>query len=352
VTIIPPFRLLDSWGTNAILTPGKDGIKYYLETGRRSCWRHLAHIQWSMAIEVELARCIAAVVAGVPLSTAPHARRSPTAALPPSLASTAKAPSLASQRHLSIGASMVTDGDLDLEEDDISLSAWTPTVRHAEGRAHGNDSDVDASGASALNGGMDGGGGGDDDDDDLVVGEFRFVAQPPLRASLRRCCSLPRDPPSAAGGDAPAPAPAPAPSSTSAPGSVAASVLEQLLSPAGRRARQLSAAAGETLLKALATRLQWLEHENRKLAEQLSQYLGSVEHPALFDEARLRAALSDEFEGSDGDEEGDGGGRGGKQRVSLSRTTARREETVMPEQPLERAWADAGAIARQRCHST
>ena len=271
VTIIPPFRLLDSFGTNAILTPTADGIRYYLDTGRRSTWRHLAHIKYLMAIDVELARCIAGVAAGRPLPTAP--RRSPTTTIPP--------PSLASFRAAaaggSVGASMATDGDL--EDDDyslgVSLGAWSTT-------APDDDEGRRAAENENAGGTMTGDGNDHDNDDDLVLGEFKFVgAGPRASLSLGKRPSLPplqRAPSGAGAGDGDGPAVAAAPHG---------GVLD-MLSPAGRRARQLSVAAGETLLGALTTRLRWLEQENRKLTEQVSKVLGSVEHAPMVDGRRRR----------------------------------------------------------------
>lgn len=264
-----------------------------------------------MAIEVELSRCIACVAADalVPLPvTRSYSRRSP---ISPAMAHGSAA--MSSQRQLSIGASILTEGDLD--EDDMSLSAWSKTSPKAGADEGSIASCLTPSAAAATpttpTAMMD----NNDDDADLVVGEFRFVAGPNINqlpqangkraASLLRLGSNKQAPPSGAGGghedsgggeEANATAAAPVPA------------LLDLLSPlAGRRARQLSAAAGESLLSALASRLQWLELENRKLSAQLSQFLGSVEHAPVVDEVALRAALSDDFDlspvgGEDGGE--------------------------------------------------
>ena len=343
VTIIPPFRFLDSWGTNAILTPGKDGIRYYLHTGRRSCWRHLTHIKYLMAIEIELAKCMAHVAAGLPIPPPPHSllstRRSPTTAA-------------SAERQLSIGASLLDILEDEEEDDNLSVSAWSHHVpRTADSAtAPAPVSGPPATGPTAA--------AAADDDDDLVVGEFTFTGAP-HRASLRKQEQKQKQTkrlaaagtgaeragvgaPSGAGGtddgddagddsddddkgdDAP-------PHTSSSIG-----VLEAMLSPAGRRARQLTGA--------LHRRLRWLEQENQKLSDQLSLFLGA---PAVFDPARLGAAMRED-EGFDGDEEE--GEEGEQRRVSLSKLRAAVEREI-PE-CFERSRTDPGAIARQRRHST
>jgi hypothetical protein len=63
-----------------------------------------------------------------------------------------------------------------------------------------------------------------------------------------------------------------------------------LLCSAGRDAEAGSdRAVLERLARGLASRLQWLEGENRVLTEQLSQFLQAMDEVLLFDEAKLRA---------------------------------------------------------------
>lgn len=356
VTIIPPFRLLDSWGTNAILTPGKDGIRYYLHTGRRSCWRHLTHIKYLMAIEIELAKCMAHVAAGLPIPPPPHSllstRRSPTAA-----AST--------ERQLSIGANLLDILEDEEEDDNLSVSAWSHHVPRTADSATAAGATAPASVSDPPGTGPTAAAATADDDDDLVVGEFTFTGAP-HRASLKKQKQKQTKrlaaagtggagratwvgAPSGAGGtddgndadddDDDDDEGDDAPPHTSSSSSSSTGVLETMLSPAGRRARQLTGA--------LHRRLRWLEQENQKLSDQLSLFLGA---PAVFDPARLGAAMREDEgfggEGFDGEE-----WEGGEQRrVSLSKLRAAVEREI-PER-FERSRTDPGAIARLRRHST
>ncbi len=258
VTIIPPFRFLDSWGTNAILVPGKEEMRYYIDTGKRSCWKHLSHVKHLMAIEMELARCMAALAHDVPVPPLlPSLSSGPSRA--PSLSSIGRGLSSSDHHHLgsrsppsnarqlSLGASIVSDLD-ELEEDLLSV----PGLLGIDGQPLGETGYIH--------------------DEDLVNPEFKFVGRPSRKGGEERGDGAAGA--TGAGGQPPAP---------------------PALTPASR-SRLLSQVAGETIMSALTGRLEWLERENAKLTETLSRYLGQVGGNPLFDQEKLWAAgMQDEF---------------------------------------------------------
>jgi hypothetical protein len=141
ITIVPPFRFLDTTGTKAILTPSAEEMAFYILTGQRSCWKHLNHIAHVMEMEVELLRCSALA------ARAPSRGGVTTCALP------------------------ISPSPSDLSSTVIGRSAtWD---RRSLGGFESLDSDDDSIGVC---GGDGRGGDFREGDDDLVNREFQFHA--------------------------------------------------------------------------------------------------------------------------------------------------------------------------------